>query len=192
MILDALAFAQFHDNEAFADFLGGHEIAHQQIMEYLSRSGSIQAFTILSGGSGYTSAPTVSITGGGGTGAAASASVKNGSVTSIAVTAAGSGYNSPPAVSFYGGGGSGAQATVTVVNPATVLSGIPLSEDPKKNPEWLLDHYTIHLQIAAVIGQNDLANLADVNLNDEGEYLDWMQLHAYAHDEINQALGIYT
>ena len=61
-----------------------------------------------------TSGATVGISGGGGTGAAATAEVTNGSVTAITVTSPGSGYTSPPAVSISGGSGAGAVATATV------------------------------------------------------------------------------
>lgn len=69
---------------------------------------------VTSGGTGYTSAPTVSFTGGGGTGAAATAVLTSGVVTGITVTNAGSGYTSAPTVAFSGGAGSGASATATV------------------------------------------------------------------------------
>jgi len=74
----------------------------------------VAAVKVVSGGSGYTSAPTVSFTGGGGSGAAATANVSGGVVTSITVTAGGTGYTSVPTVSFSGGGGSGASATALV------------------------------------------------------------------------------
>jgi parallel beta-helix repeat protein len=61
-------------------------------------------------GSGYTSAPTVTITGGGGTGAAATALVYGGQVVAIFVTNQGSGYTSSPTIGLSGGGGSGATA----------------------------------------------------------------------------------
>ena len=64
-------------------------------------------------GVGYTSAPTVTISGGGGTGATATAVIANGRVTGITVTAPGSGYTTDPTVAITGGGGSGATATVT-------------------------------------------------------------------------------
>ncbi len=68
------------------------------------------------GGSGYASAPSVTLTGGGGTGATASASVDAslGRVSSISVTAGGAGYTAAPTVVFSGGGGSGAIATATI------------------------------------------------------------------------------
>lgn len=64
-------------------------------------------------GSGYTSAPAVSITGGGGSGAAAVASISGGKVTAITLTDQGTGYTSDPSVSITGGGGSGATATAS-------------------------------------------------------------------------------
>jgi hypothetical protein len=55
-------------------------------------------FTVTSGGTGYTTAPTVLLSGGGGTGATATASVSGGVVTGITRTAGGSGYTTAPAV----------------------------------------------------------------------------------------------
>lgn len=54
--------------------------------------GIITAIVVTSGGSGYTSAPTVAITGGGGGGAGATAIVANGAVTSVSVGSGGTGY----------------------------------------------------------------------------------------------------
>jgi hypothetical protein len=72
--------------------------------------GQITGFRILSGGSGYTSSPTVTVTGGGGL--TPRAIVDNGSVVAIEVTNGGSGYRDPGllTVSLTGGGGSGASA----------------------------------------------------------------------------------
>lgn len=70
---------------------------------------------VSNGGTGYTTAPTVALTGGGGTGATATAQVSGGVVTGITITNPGSGYTSAPTVGFSGGGGgTGAVATVTV------------------------------------------------------------------------------
>lgn len=70
------------------------------------------------GGQNYTSAPAVSFTGGGGTGAAGTATVVNGVVTGVTITNGGSGYSSAPTVVFTGGGGTGAKATATVTSNA--------------------------------------------------------------------------
>jgi len=82
--------------------------------------GSVTGFLVTAGGSGYTSAPTVSFTGGGGSGATATATVSGGAVTAVTVTAGGSGYTSAPTVSFAGGGGSSAAATASILLSKTI------------------------------------------------------------------------
>lgn len=72
--------------------------------------GSISGINVTNGGSGYTSAPTVVLAGGGGTGATATAIVDDGEVIGVTVTNPGSGYTSVPTVSFTGGAGTGAAA----------------------------------------------------------------------------------
>jgi autotransporter-associated beta strand protein len=65
-------------------------------------------------GSGYTSAPTVTIEGADGSGATATATVSGGRVTGVVVTNYGTGFTGRPTVTFSGGGGSGAAATAVV------------------------------------------------------------------------------
>ena len=62
-------------------------------------SGAVTAIAA-SGGSGYTSAPTVSLAGGGGAGAAAYATIASGAVTGVVVINGGSGYTSAPTVTL--------------------------------------------------------------------------------------------
>jgi hypothetical protein len=81
-------------------------------------SGVVQSVTVSAGGTGYTSVPTVTFTGGGGTGAAARAVLTPTGVGAGAVGAGGTGYTTPPTVTLTGGGGTGATATATVVSGA--------------------------------------------------------------------------
>lgn len=83
---------------------------------------AVDAVIVTAAGSGYATAPTVGFSGGGGTGAAATATVSAGQITAVTVTNAGSGYTSAPTVSFSGGGGSGGAATAQVLG--TTLDGI--------------------------------------------------------------------
>ncbi len=78
-------------------------------------TGALGGIYVLNGGSGYTSAPGVTFSGGGGTGAAATAVVNGGQVVGFNVTSHGSGYTSAPTVGLSGGGGTGA---VVAVAPA--------------------------------------------------------------------------
>ena len=77
-------------------------------------SREVISITVTNGGSNYTSAPSVSITGGGGTGAEATASIANGAVTAITLTNNGYNFTSAPTVSISGGGGSSAAATAAI------------------------------------------------------------------------------
>lgn len=79
--------------------------------------GFIQSIDVTASGTLYTVAPTVQITGGGGTGAAAEAVISGGGVTRVIITNAGTGYTSEPTITFLGGGGTGATATARVAHP---------------------------------------------------------------------------
>lgn len=81
-----------------------------------------------SGGDGYTSAPVVAFSGGGGSGAAGTAVISNGRVTGVTITAPGTGYTSAPTISFTGGGGSGAAGTV-VLSGSAVASVTMAADD---------------------------------------------------------------
>ena len=77
----------------------------------------VRNVNITAGGSGYTSAPTISFSGGGGSSAAATATINaDGAVNGAAVTNHGTGYTSAPTVSLSGGSGSGAIAKATIIS----------------------------------------------------------------------------
>ena len=75
-------------------------------------NGTVERIKVTAGGSAYTSAPSVTITGDG-TGATATATVQSGAVTAITVTNVGSGYTQAT-VTLSGGGGSNATAKVII------------------------------------------------------------------------------
>lgn len=89
-------------------------------------SKGINTISVTNQGSGYTSAPTVTFSGGGGTGAKATATVIGGKVTAITLTRDSSGvyfnqegsYTSAPTITISGGGGTGVQATAAIYTPA--------------------------------------------------------------------------
>lgn len=82
--------------------------------------GTVTGSSVTAGGSGYSSAPTVTFTGGGGTGATGVALIASGAVISITLTNTGAGYLTAPAISFSGGGGSGATAVCGVISMNTI------------------------------------------------------------------------
>ena len=76
----------------------------------------VKNIAVSNGGSGYTTAATVSFSGGGGSGAAAVPVFNNGTLSSVIITNAGSGYTSAPTIAIAGAGGAGATATAAVGN----------------------------------------------------------------------------
>jgi hypothetical protein len=70
-------------------------------------SDEILGLDILSGGVGYTSLPTITVTGGGGSGAAFTAVVFDGEIIDVEMVSRGSGYTSEPTVTVTGGNGTG-------------------------------------------------------------------------------------
>jgi hypothetical protein len=107
---------------------GSHEtqIATGYHTDCTPPAGGVTAVSVTANGSGYTSVPTVSFTGGGGSGAAAVASIYQlpTGITSVALTNPGAGYTTAPAVTITptDGNGSGAAVTATLNNKVPVQS----------------------------------------------------------------------
>lgn len=81
---------------------------------------AVGGFTITNAGTGYTSPPTMTFSGGGGSGAAGRVNIVGAGSglagTGNALLLGGHGYTSPPTITFSGGGGSGAAATAFLSN----------------------------------------------------------------------------
>lgn len=100
----------------------------------VSGSGQIDQINITNGGTNYVAPPKVTISGGGGTGATATAVITNGVVTAVNITSAGTGYTSNPAISFNSGsgavvgaviGGGGTLAAIQMTNTGTGYTTVP-------------------------------------------------------------------
>ena len=76
--------------------------------------GTVSSVTITNAGSGYTSTPIVTFSGGGCTPVTSYDVVMQSGVAEVAIGNAGSGYTSAPTVAFSGGGGTGADATAVL------------------------------------------------------------------------------
>lgn len=78
---------------------------------------------VTAGGSGYTSAPTVTFSAPtSGTTATGTAIIQNGEVVAVTITDPGSGYTSAPTVTFSGGGGTGATATANLASALDIVA----------------------------------------------------------------------
>lgn len=85
--------------------------------------GAVAAINVTAAGDSYTAAPTVSFSGGGGTGATATATISSGTVSALTITANGSGFTAAPTVSLTGGtAGTTATVSATIMTALDVLS----------------------------------------------------------------------
>ena len=92
-----------------------------------SRLSGVYLIQVTNGGTGYTSVPTVTIAGGGGVGATATALVNSlGAVSWIYITSEGTGYTSTPSVNI-GGPGIGAAATAILHKDVGVVSVVTVT-----------------------------------------------------------------
>jgi FtsP/CotA-like multicopper oxidase with cupredoxin domain len=107
IIVPQAAYNTAYDEQMPGDFRAYVQVGDNSISFF---NGPLTGLDLTQGGSGYTTAPTVTITGGGGTGATATATITGDTVTGITLDTPGDGYVSEPSVTFTGGGGSGAQA----------------------------------------------------------------------------------
>ena len=116
-------------------------------VENLVNRGSLanSDIVIASGGvASYGSAPTLTISGGGGTGAAATATVAGNKITGVTVTSGGSGYYETPAIAISGTGSSLASSTtVSGSTTATVSSTSTLAADMLVTGAGIPDDTTI-------------------------------------------------
>ena len=90
-------------------------------------SGGVVSVSVVTGGTGYTVAPTVAFSGGGGTQAAALAHMAGTVVQSVVLTTGGTGYSSAPTVTLSAATGAGANAVAAVyagpARPMTFFQG---------------------------------------------------------------------
>lgn len=120
-------------------------LANQWDVQQNAISGAIYNIKVTSGGSGYTSAPTVSVTGDG-VGLTAVAEITDGVVTNIVVTNPGSGYNQV-AITLSGGDGLGA-AAYAVLGPVAGFGA-----DPRE--DFRAHYVTVNARLVYADGQGD-------------------------------------
>jgi hypothetical protein len=104
---------------AIAEMIGGIVVCNDNIDP---KAKSVQNVLITNAGFGYTTPPGVRFIGGGGSGAAATATIGDGIVGVITVTNAGSGYVNPPTITFSGISTVSAAATARVSVGGTITS----------------------------------------------------------------------
>ncbi len=118
--------------------------------------GVITAIPVVDGAGGYLSVPTVTITGGGGTGATATATLTNGVVTAITVTNGGIGYNTAP--------------TITISTPGVQLEkrgsmdlGLSGNNTASFSGSWLVSNGNLQLLNNSALGSPASTNVTQTS-----------------------------
>lgn len=102
----------------------GFTVSYEMRWGY-SQEGSVDSFDVIAGGSGYSSAPQLLVSGGA-TNAGGTVTLSGANVSSITKTNSGSGYTSDPVLTFTNGGGSGAIARA-IMQLTTSSNAVTLS-----------------------------------------------------------------
>lgn len=163
----------------------------------VSTGGEVREVQVDSGGSGYTSTPTVTLNGGGyTTRATATAVVRDGKVVDIKVTNDGAGYTSVPTVVITGGGGTGATATAIIDAIFLVNANKPTNFVVSNIPAYAAPDATISAKLTTTqlnyVGGNlntySVAEVLDMSLQGR-TYLNTNSVIASAYNEIARMGG---
>jgi len=104
---------------ATARMIGGINVCNLNVNPQLR---SVQNVDVVNSGYGYTTTPLVRFIGGGGSGAAATASIGDGVVGIVTLTSSGSGYTTSPTITFTGISSVSAAATAVVSAAGTITA----------------------------------------------------------------------
>ena len=105
------------DEVAFDPFAN----AHATIQSWLDNTTAVKTITVDTGGTGYATLPTITISGGGGTNATAFATLTAGVVTAITVVDSGTGYTSVPTVTIADANGTSIAGAFVIGIEYTIL-----------------------------------------------------------------------
>lgn len=181
------------DVPGFGQWQVGHARQHLRYLNVLATNQVVSSIHLISGGTGFTSAPNVVLSGGGGSGATAIATVSGGAVNSLTLTSNGRGYSSAPSVFFFGGGGTGASAS-TIISPLPIiLPDVPLWSVGNNRLEilaWLNDHYfASHVLLRNITGITGV-DFSVVDFSKPEAFYDFVDLHNSEHSLLDSAFGV--
>jgi phage tail sheath protein FI len=129
-----------------------------------TQTGGVASIAVSAGGTGYSTAPTVSVGAPnitGGIQATATATVVAGVVTAISVVVAGTGYTSAPTLSFSGGGGSGLAATATITTAGVKINNENIYTTTYANGAGVVGEFAA--KYPGALGNSLLVSMADID-----------------------------
>lgn len=138
----------------------------------------VTSVTITAAGTGYTSAPTVTFTGGGGIVQATAVAILTGTaITGIKILQPGSGYTSAPTISITGGAGSGGTATASIALTSHTLGTVAGEQaHVQLDTEGARHRHLYGLQNSASAGAGAGTSFGDSQFTDYTAYPDAMPI----------------
>jgi hypothetical protein len=122
---------------------------------------TVASVTVDTPGSSYETAPDISFTGGGGSGATAHATLTADAIATIVIDNPGTGYTSVPTVNISGGGGSGGAGTA-VLGVAALPSGVATRLYMGDNTEFAQSPVELVITAAAIEEDDGVSSAKDV------------------------------
>jgi hypothetical protein len=162
--------------------------------QFLATNLHVADVFLTAGGSGYTSAPGVAITGGSGSGAGAVAGVSGGAVVSLTLVNPGSGYAAGDTLTvLFGGPGTGAAATADLSFPI-IIPEFPIMNLLSQGGDvvvkfWLNMHEQWHEQVRPFANVESI-DLSEVDFNNQQSWYVWLDTHNQEHALIDTAFGL--
>lgn len=149
-----------------------------------SAPGSVATISVTVTGSGYTTTPTVTFTGGtAGTDATAVATLSSGGVSAISITHGGAGYTTAPTIGFTGGGGSGTTASAFIMPNGMVGQSIAVYS----GRVWTGNNRTLSYTAPNTWYDVNIANAAGSTTITEAS----LKLRIYALEALNNYLYVF-
>jgi len=168
-----------------------HQQEHIRIIQALrTNTGVVKSVSLTSGGSGYTSIPSI-VLNGYGNGAQFYMNIRGGVITELDLESGGYGYRDST-IEIVGGGGSGATATITR-SPWVSLMQYQLDPINLDNKEaiidWLERHQQSHVDMDGVLGLDSI-DMQRTNLGDSKQLESFIYSNWQEHNAANISLGI--
>jgi hypothetical protein len=183
-VLQYLANVPTNDDE-WQQWSFANKTSHDAIRQAIN--GGITSVSLTAGGAKYTSAPAVSISGGG-RGASAIATVSGGAVTGVTIKTPGFSYPQiGAAISFSGGGGSGAAATPVF---GRNLGDFQIQPIPFFSfGTFLQNNQSLHTEMNGILGQQS-GDLLDVDYKNSDQLRSWIATHYLEHYYAEGVTGV--
>lgn len=179
------------DDHDWETWTFSHRDSHDRIRQAIqAQTGAITGFTIVNGGTGYTSIPAISVVGGNGHGVQIGITITAGVITSMTVANGQGGVQYVnPVVTISGGGGNGAVVTATATPNINLTNYLVYPVDSQHLTDFLENNQSLHTDMNGILGLQS-SYLQNVDLQEPNQREAWFFSHYLEHQSAEIKLGI--